>query len=141
LLLVPAHVQVAMVGTPVREPVDQPRVAVVGEDDRTVGGEQRVELLVRQAVRVLARRLQAHQVHHVDDAYREFGQVLVEQVGGGEYLQGRYVAGAGQHHVGVLDCGTGPVPDPDAGPTVPDRLVDAEPLRFGLLAGNDDVDV
>ena len=37
LLLVAAHVEVAVVGAPVGEPVDQPRVAVVGEDHRPVG--------------------------------------------------------------------------------------------------------
>jgi hypothetical protein len=44
LLLVAAHVEVVVVGAPVGQPVDQPRVAVVGEDHRLVGGEQRVEL-------------------------------------------------------------------------------------------------
>ena len=47
LLLVAAHVQVGVVRAPVGEPVDQPRVAVVGEDDRLVGGEERVELARR----------------------------------------------------------------------------------------------
>ena len=54
LLLVAAHVQVVVVGAPVGEPVDQPRVAVVGEDDRPVGGEERVEL-ARRAGRAGAR--------------------------------------------------------------------------------------
>ena len=49
LLLVAAHVEVVVVGAPVGEPVDQPRVAVVGEDHRPVGGEQRVELARRTA--------------------------------------------------------------------------------------------
>jgi hypothetical protein len=44
LLLVAAHVDVGVVRAPVGEPVDQPRVAVVGEDHRLVGREQRVEL-------------------------------------------------------------------------------------------------
>ena len=43
-----------MVRPPVRQPVDQPRVAVVGEKDRLVRGEEGVELDVRQAVRQLA---------------------------------------------------------------------------------------
>ena len=47
LLLVAAHVQVVVVRAPVGQPVDQPRVAVVGEDHRPVGGEQRVELARR----------------------------------------------------------------------------------------------
>ena len=54
LLLVAAHVEVGVVGAAVGQAVDQPRIAVVGEDDRLVGGEQRVELGVGQAVRVLA---------------------------------------------------------------------------------------
>ena len=56
LLLVAAHVEVVVVGAPVGQPVDQPRVAVVGEDHRLVAGEQRVEVGVGQPVRVLARR-------------------------------------------------------------------------------------
>jgi hypothetical protein len=46
-LLEAAHVQLLMVGVPVRQPVDQPRITVVGEDDRLVSGEDRVELPVR----------------------------------------------------------------------------------------------
>ena len=40
LFLVPAHVQVVVVRPSVRQPVDQPRVAVIGEHDRSVGREQ-----------------------------------------------------------------------------------------------------
>jgi hypothetical protein len=50
--LVAADVQVPVVGAPVGEPVDEPRIAVVGEDHRLAGGEQRVEVTVRQPVRV-----------------------------------------------------------------------------------------
>ena len=59
LFLVPANVQVARVRAPVGQPVDQPRVAVVGEDDRPVAREQRVEVRVAQPVRVLAYRAAA----------------------------------------------------------------------------------
>ena len=48
LLLVAAHVDVAVVGPPVGEAVDEPRIAVVGEDDRLVRGEERVELRIGQ---------------------------------------------------------------------------------------------
>ena len=59
LLLVAAHVDVLVVRAPVGEAVDQPRVAVVGEDDRPVGREDRVELAVGEPVRVLAVGLRA----------------------------------------------------------------------------------
>ena len=42
--LVAAHVQVVVLVPPVGQPVDERRVAVVGEDRRPVDGEQRVEL-------------------------------------------------------------------------------------------------
>jgi hypothetical protein len=50
-------VQVLVVRPSVRQPVNQPRVAVEGEDARLVLGEQGVEFSIRQAVRVLAGRL------------------------------------------------------------------------------------
>ena len=59
----------------VGQAVDQPRVAVVGEDHRPVGGEQRVELAVGQPVRVLGVGLQPHQVDDVDDADLQLGQI------------------------------------------------------------------
>ena len=43
-LLVAADMEVRVVPAPVGEPVDQPRVAVVGEDDRPRGREERIEL-------------------------------------------------------------------------------------------------
>ncbi len=90
-----------MVAPAVGEAVDQPRVAVVGEDHRPVGGEQRVELRVGQAVGMLGVGLQAHQVHDVDDAHPQLGQVLAQQRDRGEGLERRDVAGAGHHHVGI----------------------------------------
>ena len=57
-----------MVGAAVSQPVDQPGVAVVGEDDRLVLGEERVEVVVRETVGMLGRRLEPHQVNNVDHA-------------------------------------------------------------------------
>ena len=79
LLLVAAHMQVRVVGAAVGEPVDQPRIAVVGADDGLVGGEQRVVLAVGHAVRVLLRAQQPGDVDDVDHPNREFGQVPAEQ--------------------------------------------------------------
>ena len=68
--------QVGVVGAPVGQPVDQPGIAVVGEDDRLLAGEESVEILVRQAVGVLFARLQRHQVDHVDHANLQVGHPL-----------------------------------------------------------------
>src|SRR5579859_1511118 len=69
LLFVTADMDVVVVSAPVREAVDQPRVTVVGEDHRPVGREQCVELRVGHPVRVLAWRLQAHEVDDVHDPH------------------------------------------------------------------------
>ncbi len=77
-LLVAADVEVRVVRAAVRQPVDQPRIAVVGEHDRLRVGEERVELGVRESVRMLVVRLEAHQVDHVDDAHLQLGKVLAQ---------------------------------------------------------------
>jgi hypothetical protein len=50
-LLVAAHMEIVVIGAAIGEPVDQPGIAVVGEDDRLVRGEERVEIRVAQPVR------------------------------------------------------------------------------------------
>ena len=52
----------------VSEPMDEPGVAVKGEDDGLVGREKSVEIAIGKTVRVLTRRLQRHQVYDIDDA-------------------------------------------------------------------------
>ena len=64
----------SVVGPPVGQAVDQPGIAVLGENHRFVLGEQRVEILVGEAVRMLLVRLQRHEiddVHHPDFQVRE----------------------------------------------------------------------
>ena len=76
--LVSAHVQVGVIGASIGEPVDQPRIPVEGEDNGLVSGKKGIEVAVGEPVGMLARRLQRHQVHHIDDAnlqIREVGDV------------------------------------------------------------------
>ena len=101
-LFVAAHVEIVVISAAIGEAVNQPRVAVVGEDDRTVGREQRVELMVGEPVRVLALRLETHQVDDVDDPDPEVGQMVAKKRGSSERLESRNVAAAAQHDVGVL---------------------------------------
>ena len=48
------NVQIAMVGSIIGQLVNQRGVAVVGKDDGFVLGEQAIEILIAEAVRVLA---------------------------------------------------------------------------------------
>ena len=81
--------QVGVAGAAVGEAVDEPGVAVVGEDDRPVRGEQAVVLEVAHAVRVFVVRHETGDVDDVDDPDGDLGQVAAQQLGGGQYLLGK----------------------------------------------------
>jgi hypothetical protein len=68
LFFISPDMNVVVILTPVRQPMYQPGVAVKSEDYRLVRGEQVIEVLIAQAVRMLALRLQLHQVDDVDDS-------------------------------------------------------------------------
>ena len=70
------------------------------------------------------------------------GKCLPQQLDGGQGLQRRHVAAARHHHVRLAALIVArPLPDADAGGAVLDGGVHVEPLRRGLLAGDDDVHV
>src|SRR5690606_717934 len=78
LFLVAADMQVVMIRAPVRQPVNQPWVAVIGEDNRFIARKDRVEVAIRQSVRMLCFRLQRHQVDDVDYPHLQLRQLLAE---------------------------------------------------------------
>ena len=147
LFQVAPDVQVVVAVTAVGQPVYQRRIAVIGEDHRLVRGEQGVVLRVAHPVRVLCIRLQAHQIDHVHHSDPQIRQMLAEDVRGGEHLDGRHVPRTGEHDVrfclllGVAAVVARPGPDPRAACAVQDRVVDVQPLRRRVLAGDDHVDV
>src|SRR5262249_45379474 len=112
------------------------------EDDRPVRGEQRVKIVIREAVRVLARRLKLHEIDDIDDPYLEFRRVPSKEGDGGEGLKRWNVTGTSHHHIGL---GTlivaGPLPNAESSFAMLDRLVHRQPLRRGLLTRDDDVHV
>src|SRR5581483_5862412 len=57
LFLVTADVHVVVIVPAIREPVNQPGITVVGEDDRLIHGEQRIEIVVGKSVRMFRARL------------------------------------------------------------------------------------
>jgi len=142
LFLVTAHMHVVVIRPAVRQSMDQPRVAVVREDDRPVGREEHVELLVAQPVRVLTLRLKLHQVHHVNHPDLEAREKLPEQLNGSQRFQRGDVAAAGHHDVRLATLVVaGPRPDAKAGDAMCDRIVHVQPLGRRLLAGHDDIHI
>src|SRR5204863_157368 len=57
LSLTRSDMEIFVVAAAIGQPVDQRRVAVMGKDNRLVGGEQRVEIMIAEPVRVVFARL------------------------------------------------------------------------------------
>ena len=93
-LLEAAYMEIVVVAPLVGQPVDQRRIAMIGENHRFGWGKQRVEILIGQAMRMLPFRLQCHQVHHIDHAHLQIGQVLAQQIDRRQRLHRRHVAAA-----------------------------------------------
>jgi hypothetical protein len=77
--------QVPVTGSPIGQPMNEPRITMKGEDDWLVGCEKGVEVAIVEAVRMLAWRLKLHQVDDVD-AHFNFGRVAPQQLDRGERL-------------------------------------------------------
>src|SRR5262245_22646059 len=93
-------------------------------------------------MRMLARRLQLHEIHDVDDTYLQLGRVTAKQVDGSQSLQCRHVSAASHHNVELLaTVVAGPFPDSKPGTAMLDRLVHRQPLRGRLFSGDDYIDV
>ena len=74
--LVSADVKRRVVPSPVSQSVDQPGVPVEIEDDWLIGCEERIEVAIRQTVRVFGVRLQLEQVDDVDEADFDVGELV-----------------------------------------------------------------
>ncbi|MPM37374.1 hypothetical protein SDC9_83985 [bioreactor metagenome] len=141
LLLIAAHMKVLVV-PPVSQLMHQGGVAVEGEDDGLILGEQGIVIHVGEAVGVLGVGLELHEVHHVDDTEPKLRQVLAQDGNRGQGLQGGAVSAAGQHCVRLLRLVVGgPLPDADALGAVLYRLLHGQPLGTGMLGGNHHIDV
>lgn len=79
LLLVTAHVEVAVIRATVRESVYQPRVAMEVEDDWLICCEQRIEVSIRKAMWMFCARLQFEKVDHVDEPDLKAGEIFPQQ--------------------------------------------------------------
>jgi hypothetical protein len=77
-------VNVVVTRAPVGQPVNEPWIAVESEDDRLVRGEQRIKILI---VRMLARGLQLHQIHDIDDANVQLRRIPAKDVNSRQSLE------------------------------------------------------
>ena len=123
--LVAAHVHVVVIGAPVGQPVDQPRIAVEGEDHRLVAREQ-IESNSPSDRPCGCSLGGCSVIRSTTLTTRIFssGRCSPQQIDRGQRLERRNVAGAGHHHI-RLDARVvaGPFPDADA------RACNAAPPR------------
>ena len=107
------------------------------KDDRLVGREQRVEIMIRQTVRMLVSRAAASSIDDIDDADFRSGAYFKE-VDSGQRLQRWHVTTASHHDIGpAAVVVAGPFPDTESSFAMLDRSVHRQPLRSGLLSRND----
>jgi hypothetical protein len=110
------------------------------KDDRLVDREERVEVTIGNAVRMLAWRLQRHQIDDVHDPYLQFGRVLAQELDRSQDLQRWHVPATGHHDIRLAaSVIAGPWPDPQARFAVPirarlKRVVDLAQTRLGAVA-------
>src|SRR5262249_45347271 len=92
---VSAYVHVVVTVAVVRQPVDQRRIGGIREDHRLVRPGQGVVFWGGHSAAVLGLRLPGGEVDHVHHAYPQVRQVLAEDVGRGQNLDGWHVARGG----------------------------------------------
>ena len=133
---------IVVIAPPVGETVNQPGIAVVGEDDRLIDAEHRIEIPVRDSMRMLRRRLQSHEIDHVDDANLDVREVLTKQIHGSQSLESRHIASASHDRVRLTSLiGAGPRPDADSIGAVLNGCFHVQPLRRRLLSRDDDIHI
>src|SRR5689334_13379426 len=79
LFLESANVEVVMPSAAIGQAVNEPGISVIGADHWRVGGEHGIEFAIRNAVRVLAGRLECHEINHVDHSNLDIWKVPAQQ--------------------------------------------------------------
>src|SRR5215216_7165823 len=93
-------------------------------------------------MRMLALRLQRHQIHDIDDADLQFGQVLAQHRNSRKRFERWYVSRAGHYHVRPCTAiVAGPLPHPNALAAMLDGCIHVKILQRGLLSGDNHIDV
>src|SRR5665213_1439796 len=85
------------------------------EDDRFIGGKQRVEVGIRQSMWMRAHGLELEQIDHIDEAYLQIRELLAQDCRRRKSFCCDDVARAGYHHVRLATLViAGPSPNADS---------------------------
>jgi hypothetical protein len=87
-------------------------------------------------------RLEAHQIHDIDDPDLQVGEEAAEHRRGRESLEGRDISGASHHDVGeFFAIATRPLEYHESAGAVRYRLIHGQVVERRLFSGHDQVDV
>ena len=82
------------------------------EDHRLVRSKERIEIAIRQSVRMLRVRFEFEEIDYINEPDFDIREFLSQQHGCRQGLLSRYVAGRSEDHVGFAPLiGTRPIPD------------------------------
>src|SRR5438105_4938677 len=119
-----------MVCAAIGEAVNQPWIRVEVEDDRLIGREERIEIPIRQSMRMFGVWHQTEQVDYIDEPDLEVGELLPQKSDGGESFLCWDVTATDDDCVGfrAFIC-TRPLPDAQTLCAVCDSGFDVEILQ------------
>src|SRR5262249_28109657 len=96
---VSANVQLSVIRSPIGQAMDEPRIAVIGEYDWLVPGEEPIEFVVAQAVGMFFGRLQCHEIHYVDHPHPQLREESTQNLYCRQGLEGGHVTRTRHHDV------------------------------------------
>src|SRR5579863_1324810 len=140
LLLISPNMEIGMIRPAIRQAMDQPGITVVGKNDRFILGEEDIKLFVAQSVRMLASRLERHQIDDINNPDLQIRKFMPEHFHRRQGLKGGHIARAGHDHVWISSrVIAGPFPDPEPGGTVFNGRGHLQPLQLRLFARDNDI--
>ena len=142
LFFITADVHVVVIRSTVSKAMDQPRISMKVKDDWFVDGEERIEILIRQAVRMFRARLQLEKINYIDVTDLEIREFFSQQRNGRQCFLRWYITSRSHHHIWfaalIVTCLT-----PGANPlgAVCDCRIHVQVLQMHLFVADDYVDV
>ena len=142
LFVKPAHMETSCIGASVNELVDGSLIAVKGEHDGLVYGEDLCEGGVIDPVWVDIWRVQGHQINNVHHAHLQFWQVMAQPPGRSHGFHGHDITCTCQHHIGLnairIAC---PLPDGETTRTMFNGLLHGQELQVELFINHNEVHI
>lgn len=81
--------------------MDEIRIEVIGEDEGNVGGENKVELIIGNEMRVMMRRLKKNEVKKIKKENEKMRKGMEKKIKRGKSLNGRKIEREGNEDIRI----------------------------------------